>query len=373
MVEIKEVLTKKQQKAFMQFPIDLYKGNPYYAPVLHMDEKTIFRSDYVYNNMCDVIFFLAYKDGVLSGRISGIIQRAANDKWGQQRVRFTRFDCVDDQEVANALFDAVKDWAKNKDIDEMVGPLGYSDLEREGLLIEIGFDQLQTYEENYNYPYYQTLIENYGFEKDVDWVEYKLYKFDGDWRKMKRVSDRVLEKYELKLVSPTSVNQFISEYSEKFFDIIDKSYAKIYGTVPFTREMMDMMIDNFRLIARMKDIGLIITKDGDIVGFSIMFPSIAEAVNKSKGRITLPFLFRFLKNKKNPKVLDLGLIGVLPEYESKGVASAMLAGLGEYMERENVEHLETNLMLENNVHVLNLMKHFKKDLHKKKRCYKKSI
>lgn len=372
MIEIREVLTKKDQKAFIKFPKDLYKGNPYFVPVLDMDEKKIFKPDYVYNGTCDVIFYLAIKDGKVVGRISGIIQRSSNEKWGQKRVRFTRFDCINDKEVAFLLFDKVTEWAKGKGMTEIVGPLGYSDLEREGLLIE-GFDQLSTYEEQYNYEYYAKLIEEYGFTKEVDWFEHKLFKPLDDIDKLERISDMMLKKYGLTILQPKSIKQFLSEYVEEFFEIIDKSYEKIYGTVPFTREMMDMMIANFKLLARPKDIVVIVNSENHIVGFSIMFPSIAKATNKSKGKITLPFLFKILRLKKYAKVLDLGLIGVLPEYESKGVASAMIAGLARFMEREKPHHLETNLILEENAHSMNQLKHFEKVMHKKRRCYKKDI
>ncbi len=373
MIEIQEVTTEKQRKAFIRFPIDLYAGNEYYTPALTIDEKKIFKKNYVYNSTCDVVFYLAYKDGKPAGRISGIIQRAANEKWRQKRARFTRFDCIDDQEVANALFDKIVSWARSKGMTEAVGPLGYSDLEREGLLIEFGFDQVATYEENYNYAYYQKLIENYGFVKDVDWLEYKLYRLTGDMEKMIRLSNRMLEKYKLRLVQAKSINEFIKKYVREFFEVIDKTYDKIYGTVPFTEEMMQMMIENFRMIARVKDIILVIDENERIVGFSILFPSIAKVVNKHHGRITLPFLIDFFKNKRRPEVIDLGLIGVLPEYESKGVATAMLGAFAAYLEREKPVHLETNLMLEDNKHILNLMKHFEKDLNKKKRCYKLDI
>ena len=170
MVEICEVKTAKQQKQFLQFPLKLYKNNPYFVPPLYGDEKQIFSKDYMYYDQAEAVYFNAYRDGKMIGRISGILQKAANAKWGQNRARFTRFDAVNDQEVANALFAAVENWAKNKNADEIVGPLGFSDLEREGLLIE-GFDQLATFEEQYNYDYYQKLIENCGYGKDVDWVE----------------------------------------------------------------------------------------------------------------------------------------------------------------------------------------------------------
>ena len=174
MIEIKEVKTPKEQRAFVNFPLMLYKGNPYFVPPLYADEMKLFKSNYHYYETSEAVYFLAYRKGEVVGRISGILQRAANEKWQQKRVRFTRFDSIDDQEVANALFSAVETWAKAKGMEEVVGPLGFSDFEREGLLIE-GFEELSTFEEQYNYPYYQKLIEHLGYQKDVDWVEHKLY------------------------------------------------------------------------------------------------------------------------------------------------------------------------------------------------------
>ena len=372
MLNVKKVETAKERRDFLNFPIKLYKGNPYFVPPLYMDEKKIFRKDYVYNETCDVIFFIAYRDKKVVGRISGIIQRAANEKWGQKRVRFTRFDAINDQKVANALFDAVVNWAKQKGMTEAVGPLGYSDLEREGLLIE-GFDQLSTYEEQYNYDYYQKLIENYGFTKEVDWIEHKLYLPKERDEKLHRVSDMIMQKYGLTLVHAKSINQYIKEYIDQFFEILDKTYVNIYGSVPFTKKMADMMIANFKMIARKDDIATIIDKDKKVVGFAIGFPSIAEIVNKSKGRLTIPFIFRFLKVKKHPKVMDLGLIGVLPEYEPKGIASVMIAALQDTIADKNIEHLETNLVLEDNFHSLNLQKRFERVMHKRRRSFIKQI
>ena len=174
MIEVREVKTRKEQREFLNFPLNLYEDNPYFVPPLYGDEKKIFRKDYMYLDQAEAIYFNAYKDNKIVGRISGIIQRAANEKNNEKRVRFTRFDSIDDQEVANALFEKVEKWAKDKGMDTVVGPLGFSDLEREGLLIE-GFDQLSTFEEQYNYDYYPKLVENYGFVKEVDWIESKLY------------------------------------------------------------------------------------------------------------------------------------------------------------------------------------------------------
>ena len=372
MLEIKKVTTLKERKDFLNFPLKLYKGNEYFVPPLYIDEKKIFRKDYVYNENCDVVFYLAYRDKKVVGRISGIIQRAANEKWGQKRVRFTRFDAIDDEEVANALFDAVTAWAKEKGMTEIVGPLGYSDLEREGLLIE-GFDQLSTFEEQYNYPYYRKLIENYGFIKETDWIEHKLYLPKVRDEKLHRVSEMIMKKYELKLIKAKSIKDYLKKYQTQFFEILDKTYVNIYGSVPFTEKMAQMMVENFKLIARPDNIATIVDKNENVVGFAIGFPSIAKIVNKSRGRLTLPFVINFLKVKKHPEVIDLGLIGVLPEYETKGIASVMIAALQESLEGSNIDHLETNLVLEDNFHSLNLQKRFERVMHKRRRCFVKQI
>ena len=372
MIIVEEVLTARQRKEFIDFPIKLYKGNKYYVPMLRSGEKLIFKPDYPYNKVCDVVFYNAYKDGKIAGRIQGIIQRMANEKWGQKRIRFTRFDSIDDQEVANALFDAVVAWGKAKGMEEFVGPLGYSDLEREGLLIE-GFDQPQTFEEQYSYEYYPTLIENYGFVKDVDWIEYQLRYPKVYNEKIKVVSNQLMEKFGLTTVCAKSPQEFIDVYSKRVFEMIEITYSKLYGTMPLTDEIIDMLLNDFKSIVRAKDLPVVLDKEGNVVAFALMFPSISDAVRKSKGRMTLPFIIRFLKAKKHPKVVDLGLIGVRPDYESKGVAIAMISSLIDYIKDNNLEHLETNLMLEDNAHVHNILKHFERLENKRRRCYKFEI
>lgn len=179
MITILEVRTKKQQNEFLRFPLDLYKGNPNFVPPLWGDEKKIFRTDYVYYDTCEAVYYNAYRDGKMVGRISGILQKSSNELRNEKRVRFTRFDAIDDQAVADALFAAVEGWARSKGMDTVCGPLGFSDLEREGLLVE-GFDQLSTFEEQYNAEYYGRLIENCGYGKEVDWLESRIYAPDED-------------------------------------------------------------------------------------------------------------------------------------------------------------------------------------------------
>lgn len=373
MITVKAVKTKKEQKEFLDFPLKLYKNNPYYVPPLYSDEKKIFRSDYVYLDQSEAVYFNAYDDtGKIVGRISGILQRASNEKNNEKRVRFTRFDAVDDQRVADALFDAVEKWAKSKGMDTVCGPLGFSDLEREGLLIE-GFNYLATFEEQYNYDYYQRLIENCGYAKEVDWVGFQLRAPKEQNDRLERLSGLMMKKYNLHIGPAKNTKDFIKRYSDGFFEIIDSTYVDIYGTVPFTDGMKKMMIDNFKLIIDVENVMVILDENDRIVCFGILFPSIAKAVQKSSGRLTVPTLFRLLKAIKHPKVFDLGLIGVLPEYARKGISSLLIAKVIKSMREQNIEHSETNLNLETNSNIINQWKSFDTTQHKRHRCFIKKI
>lgn len=372
MLEVKEVKTKKEQRDFLNFPLNLYKDNPYFVPPLYMDEKQIFKKDYLYLDQAEAVYYNAYLDGKIVGRISGIIQKASNLKNNEKRVRFTRFDSINNQEVANLLFSTVEKWAKDKGMDTIVGPLGFSDLEREGLLIE-GFDQLSTFEEQYNFPYYQELIENYGFTKEVDWVERKLYAPKEKDERLERLSGLMLKRYKLKFGLAKNTNEFIKKYAEKFFDIIDKTYVDIYGSVPFTPATRKLMISNFKLIVDVKHVAVIVDENDNVVCFGICFPSLAKAIQKSRGHLTPAAIVRLIKAIKKPKVLDLGLIGVLPEYQMRGVSSAIISEVMKMLTEGGIEYCETNLNLETNDGIQNQWKSFDSVLHKRRRCFVKQI
>jgi hypothetical protein len=372
MVEIKEVKTKKQQREILNFPLEMYKDNPYFVPPLWMDEKKIFRSDYVYNDTCDAVYYNAYRDGNIVGRISGILQKAANEKNGEKRVRFTRFDSIDDQEVASALFDAVEKWALEKGMDTVCGPLGFSDLEREGLLIE-GFDQLSTFEEQYNADYYQRLIENCGYRKEVDWTESRIYPPEANDGALKRVADKLMQRYKLHFGPAQTVNDFLNRYADDIFVLIDKSYDQLYGTVPFTPGMKKLMIDNFRLIIDLDHVAAILDENDNVVCIGICFPSIAKAVQPSRGRLTPAALVRVLRAIKHPEIIDLGLIGVDPAWAMRGVSVAISAELERMLRAPGIKYAETNLNLENNLMIQNQWKRFKEVKHKRRRSFVKKI
>ena len=326
MVEIVEVKTRKQIKEFVDFPLKLYKDNENFVPPLYIDEMAMFKPNYHYYVQSKAIFFNAYVDGKMVGRIQGILSYAANEKWNQKRVRFTRFDSINDPEVATALFNAVETWGKENGMEEIVGPLGFSDLEREGLLVE-GFDELATFEEQYNYDYYQTLIENLGFKKEVDWVERQLRAPKVLDDRLERISAMMIKKYNLKVVKTKSVSKFIKRYGDDFIDIIEKTYSDLYQTVPFTEEIKREVINSFKLVVNPKFLVVIVDENDKVVCFGIAIPSLAKALQKSGGKITLPAIFRIFKAVSKPKVIDLMLVGVLPEYAMKGISSALFAGM----------------------------------------------
>ena len=375
MVEVREVKTKKEQREFLNFPLRLYRGNDCFVPPLYMDDKKIFRPDYVYYGTCDAVYDLALRQGETVGRISGILQKASNEKRGERRVRFTRFDSIDDQEVANALFSAVEKWALSKGMDAVCGPLGFSDLEREGLLIE-GFDQLSTFEEQYNADYYGRLIENCGYEKEVDWVESRIFlpeDADAALQKLSATEEYVMKRYRLHFGEAKNTREFIDRYADRFFELLDTAYAGIYGTVPFTEGMKKMMIDNFRLIVDVKYVAVILDENERIVCLGICFPSLSKAVQKSGGKLTPAALLRLLRAIRRPKTIDLGLVGVAPEYLSRGINAAVCAELMKMMKRDGLEYAETNLNLEDNRAVRGQWKRFRSIEHKRRRAYLKKL
>lgn len=373
MIEIREVKTKKDKKAFVTYPFKLYKDNKYYVPSLRMDEYKIFDSRCDYAEVTNNVFFLAYKDGQLVGRIHGIEQLQYNEIYNTKQIRFTRFDCIDDQKVANALLDAVVNWGKSKGMTSIVGPLGFSDLEREGLLIE-GFKEKQTYAEQYNYAYYKKLIEKYGFVKDTDWLEFNLTRKTDLDPKMFEMGENVMKENNLTLVPIDNIRKgkYFKTYYKQFFHLLDVAYKKLYGVVPSTKKLEDSLVKSLGFFIPKEYFRLIVDTKGELIAFALLMPNISDALRKSKGRITLPFLIRVFKTMKKPKMVDFMLIGVHPDYINKGIPSVFLKLIYPMFDN-GVESFETNLNLEYNHEIMNCWKYFNARQHKRRRCFKKII
>ncbi|MBR6883195.1 MAG: hypothetical protein IKN06_09545 [Bacteroidales bacterium] len=375
MITVKPVVTKKEQKAFLDFPLRLYAGNPCFVPPLYMDEKKIFRSDYVYNDCCDSVCFLAWKDGSVAGRIQAIIQKAANEKNGERRARFTRFDVIDDFEVSRALFGAAEKWAAERGMDTVCGPLNFSDLEREGLLVE-GFDQQATFEENYNAPYYADHIERLGYVKEVDWLGFRLYGAESGetLEEMQKTRDFIFRRYKLRLGPSSGGKDFLRRYADGIFTLIDKSYEGLYGTVPFTEGMRKLMLENFSLVVNPKYCAVILDENDRVVCFGIAFPSLAGALAGGTGKLTPGTLLRLLKALRKPDALDLCLVGVEPEYLNRGVSAAFSVAIMEMLRAHpSLRFADTTLNLEDNYAILNQWRRFRHEQVKRYRSYVKHL
>lgn len=373
MIEIREALSRREQKEFLEFPLKLYKDNPCFVPPLWLDEKKIFDKDYLYLETCEAVYYNAYRDGKMVGRISGILQKASNEKTGQKRVRFVRFDTIEDFEVAKALFGKLEEWAINKGQEEIVGPLGFSDLEREGLLIE-GFDQMSTFEEQYNASYYGEFLERLGFAKEVDWLEYRIYApSEEEQQEMDKMAEFVKRRYKLRIGPAKNANDFLRKYMDGFFEVLDRSYESIYGTVPFTDKMKQLMKDNFKLIIDEKHAVVVLDENDKVILMGICFPSLAKTMRIADGHLTPKALVSYLKTMRRPEIIDLGLIGVEPEWLNRGVSVIVAAELGRMLRQPGTLYAESNLNLEDNFAIQNLWKRFNSVQNKRRRSYVKKI
>lgn len=374
-VIIKKVSSKKEMHSFIRFNYELYKNNPYSVPDLYDDVLNTFnRKKNAAFEFCDAEYFLAYKNEKLVGRVAAIINRRANETWNKKEVRFGWIDFVDDEEVSRALINEVEKWGKERGMDSIVGPLGFTDMDPEGMLIE-GFDQLGTMATIYNDPYYPVHMEKMGFEKEADWVEFKLKVPEVLPEKFKRISEIILQKYNLKIKKLTrkEINQ--KNYGQKIFDLINEAYAPLYGFSKMTQGQIDQYVKMYLPIIDLRMVTLVEDQQGELVAVGISMPSLSEALQKAKGRM-LPFgWYHLLKALffKRPKVLDLLLVGVKPEYQSKGVNALLFYDLVPVYKEMGFEYGESNPELEENKKVQSQWSAFESVQHKRRRAFRKAI
>lgn len=373
-VVIKEVTSKKELKKFVKFNIELYKENPYHVPGLIEEEMiTLDRTKNPAFELCDAVYYLAYKDDKIVGRIAGIINRRSNEVWKQKHARFGFVDFIDDNEVVDALFSAVETWAKEKNMDTLHGPMGFTDMDHEGMLIE-GFDQLGTMAAIYNFPYYPKQMERMGYNKDQDWHEFKIYIPDAIPDKHMRIGEIVKKKYGLKIVKFKKTKS-IYPYAQKIFETLNAAYTPLYGFAPLTQQQIDYYVKIYIPMLRLDLITVIVREEDDVVvGFGISLPNLSRAMQKAKGHM-LPIgwihLLKALKSK--PKVIDLYLTGVLPEYQNKGVNALLFNDLIPVYQSLGVEYAESNPELETNSAVQAQWDYFKREHHKSRRAFIKEI
>lgn len=367
--------TKKELLKFIHFPIDvIYKGNQYYVPDLANDMLTTFlpEENPAYE-FCESAFFMAYRDGKPVGRIAGIINKLVNERTGKAEGRFGFVDFIDDEEVVDALYGAVVDWAKGKGMTQLTGPLGFTDMDPEGCLIE-GFDQLSTQATIYNYPYYQKHFERLGFVKDADWVEFKIDVPKEIPEKMLKIGNIVQHRFNLHLVEKTSLKEVVGKYGESIFSLINEAYDSLFGYSPLSEKQMQHYIKEYLPFLPLDHISLVADANDQLVGVGVSVPSLSKALIKSRGRM-LPFgWYHLLKGiKKEKDIVDLLLIAVKPEYQSKGVNSLFFIDLIPAFNKRGYKWAETNVELETNENVQKQWQYFNYVQHKRRRAFTKSI
>ena len=372
---IKKVSSKQELKTFIRFNYELYKNNPYSVPDLYDDMLNTFsQKKNAAFEFCEADYFLAYKDGKVAGRVAAIINHRANETWNKKEVRFGWIDFIDDMEVSSALLKQVEEWGKERGMEAMVGPLGFTDLDAEGMLIE-GYDQLSTMSTIYNYPYYPVHMEKLGFEKEADWVEFKLMVPDKLPDKFVRISEIILQKYNLKIKKLKRKEIKEKNYGQKIFDLINEAYAPLYGFSKMTQGQINQYIKMYLPLIDLRMVSLVENEQGELVAVGISMPSLSKALQKAKGRM-LPFgWYHLLKALfiKKPKILDLLLVGVKPEYQSKGVNALLFYDLVPIYQQMGFEYGESNPDLEVNKKVKAQWSAFETVQHKRRRAFRKSF
>lgn len=378
-IEIKKVTSRKELKKFVDFHYDLYEGCPYDVPNLFSDElNTLSPEKNAAFDFCEAEYYLAYKDGKLSGRVAAIINKRANQKWNRQSVRFGWIDFIDDIEVSTALLKAVEDFGRSRGMKEVVGPLGFSDMDPEGMLTW-GFDKLGTMATIYNYPYYPQHIEKMGgWVKDNDYVEFYMEVPDKVPEKYARIAELVESRYNLHVKKLTRREVIKENYGRKLFDIINRTYGDLYGFVTLTDRQVEQYVGMYFPLADLNLITVIVdgNKNDEVVGMGITIPSLSHALQKCRRGRLLPFgwwhLLRAIKWHKTDGV-DLLLVGFLPEYRAKGANALLFADLIPRYIDYGFKWGESQVEMESNEHVQSQWGPLNPVNHKRRRCYKKTI
>ena len=375
-IEIRQVTNRKELRQFIQFYYDLYRGNNCAVPYLYRDEMATLRHDKNPSfECCNAAYFMAFSGGRMVGRVAAIINHRANERWQRKQVRFGWFDFIDDREVSAALLQAAEEWGRRQGMTELAGPLGFIDTDREGMLVE-GFDELSTMYINYNYPYYPRHMEQAeGFKKANDWVELKVRVPEQVPAKFAKITEMVHKRYGLRVHKFTRHELIKEGYGRKVFDLLNATYKDLYGFSQLSDRQIDMLVSSYIKIA---DLNLVTAvMDGDkMVGFGITFPSFSRAMQKTRDGRFLPFgwwhMLKVLRWHKTP-IVDLLLIGVLPEYRNKGANALIFDDLIRWFQRYHFEWAETGPQMESNEGVLSQWQYLDSTQHRRHRCYYKLI
>ena len=374
-ITIKEVKTNRDLRRFVQFGIDLYDGNDCYCPPLICDEINTFKpKGNPALEVCDYVIYMAYRNDKIVGRIVGIVNHRANEAWGVKKCRFGWFDFVDDYEVFKSLLDAVAEWGRSKGMERLNGPLGFTDFDHQGLLIE-GFDYNAPMASLYTHPYYVAHYERYGLRKEADWIEYQIHPPKEAPERMRRVARLVSERYKLRTVKVKSARELKKRYGYSYFDVLDAAYQKIYNYQPMTEKQKQYYCNMYFPILNFDFVTMVVNENDEIVAVGLGMPSLSAALRKCRGRL-FPFgwyhLLKALKAKRMTD-FDLLLIGVRPDYQDKGINALLFDEMTPHFTKYGIERVETTAILETNHKSLAGFADFDHIQHKRRRAFAKEL
>ena len=374
-VTIKTVSSVKDFKTFARFANRLYKGNKYYVPSMPMDDLSTFSKEKnAAFEFSDAEFYLAYKDGEVVGRVAAIINHKANEAWKVKQVRFGWIDFIDDMEVSAALLDAVIEFGRKAGMTQIVGPLGFTDFDPEGMLVD-GYDRLGTMALIYNHPYYPEHMKKHGYYKETGWLEYRITIPETVSERHKHIAEAVMERYGLTIKKKTRRQIKKERYGQKLFKLINETYCVLYGYSLLSEKQIDQYVGLYLSLIDTEMLTFVENAEGELIAAGISIPSLSEALQKCNGEI-FPFgWWHLLKAMflKKPDTLDLLLIGVRPDYQNKGINSIMILDLVARYNRLGFRYAETNAMLETNAKIHAMFEPFEKEVHKRRWVFGKDI
>lgn len=374
-VEIRKLTpTTAQLRRYVKFGIDLYADSPYHVPALRMDEmQALSPKKNPAFDFCRAQAFMAYRGGRPCGRILAIVNDVANRRSGLKQARFGFVDFVDDAEVVDALFGAAEDWARAEGMTEIIGPMGFTDMDHEGMLVD-GFEEMGTMATIYNYPYYPRHMERMGYVKDADWIEFRVEVPDKVPDKYQRIADIVRRKFNLRIVKNSSRKELKEKYGHELFRLINEAYDKLYGYCPLSERQIDFYIDQYLGVLRLDCVSVVVDADDKLVAVGISVPSLSAALRRTKGRL-FPFgWYHLLRAINGPNdVVDLLLIAVRKEYIGKGVNALLFADLIPTYNKHGFKFAESNIELEGNGNVQQQWEYFNYRQHRRRRAWKKPL
>ncbi len=371
-IELKEVRTRKDLNTFVRFPFHLYRNSPFWVPPLIKNEiNTLNPEKNPAFEYCEAAYWTAFKNNRPAGRIAVILNRKFNEKWNRNQVSFSRFDFVDDEAVSRALMARAEQWARDRNADGIHGPLGFTNFDQQGMLIE-GFEETPTLASVYNHPYYPAHMHKMDFTKEIDYVEYDVKTPAEVPEKATRLSDIVLKRLNLRLLKAKSKKELLP-YSEQIFDVINKAYTDIFYSVELSDEQINMYKKKYLSFIDPEFVSLVLDSSDRVIGFSMAMPSLSRAFQKAAGRL-FPFGFWHIwRALKNSQTLDLYLVGIVPEYQNKGVNAVFMSDLTRTAIKHGIQSTETNSELETNKKVQAFWKYYHARMHKRKRVFQKKI